>query len=144
MKPLPLLPRLLALASFFVAGLGFVSAQESGAAGSAATPAIRPGADGMVEVTFTYRPTRREAQTVKDVTVAGEFNGWDAFATPMTKQEDGTWAVTVPLKKGKGQWKFLVNGNWIQNMETVAERIGPKPDRFVSDPYGGKNCENDF
>jgi len=50
----------------------------------------------------------------------------------------------VKIKKGKGQWKYLVNGNWIQNMEPVVDRITPKPDRFVGDPYGGKNCENDF
>jgi 1,4-alpha-glucan branching enzyme len=81
---------------------------------------------------------------VKEVNVAGEFNGWDAFATEMKKQEDGTWSVTVPIKKGKQQWKFLVNGNWIQNMEPVVDRIAPKPDGFVSDPYGGKNCENKF
>lgn len=97
-----------------------------------------------VDVTFKYTPTRREAQTVKEVTVAGDFNKWDAFATEMKKGDDGVWSVTVKMKKGKGQWKFLVNGNWIQNMEPIADRISPKPDRFVGDPYGGKNCENDF
>jgi hypothetical protein len=131
--------KLLLLVTLFVTALGFVSAQDKA---PAAPPP--PASGDMTNVTFTYKPSRREAQTVKEVTVAGEFNGWDAFATPMTKQEDGTWSVTVPIKKGKGQWKFLINGNWIQNMETVADRISPKPDRFVSDPYGGKNCENDF
>jgi hypothetical protein len=29
-------------------------------------------------------------------------------------------------------------------METVAEKIAPKPDAFPKDPYGGKNCENTF
>lgn len=132
--------KLLLLVTLFVTTLGFVSAQDK-----ASTPAAaEPAPEGMVNVTFSYKPTRREAATVKEVNLAGEFNGWDAFATPLTKQEDGTWAVTVPVKKGKGQWKFLVNGNWIQNMEPIAERLSPKPDRFVNDPYGGKNCENDF
>lgn len=131
------LPRLLLLATLFASVVGFVSAEDKAPA--------KPTSDGTtVEVTFTYKPTRREAATVKEVTVAGAFNTWDAYATPMTKQEDGTWSVTVKVPKGAGQWKYLVNGNWIQNMEPVADRITPKPDRFVNDPYGGKNCENDF
>lgn len=130
--------KLLLLATLFVATLGFLSAEEKAPASSAAA------SGDVVDATFTYKPSRREAQTVKEVNLAGEFNKWDAFATPLAKQEDGTWSVTVPVKKGKGQWKFLVNGNWIQNMETVADRIAPKPDRYVNDPYGGKNCENDF
>lgn len=108
----------------------------------AAEPAAPAG--DTVAVTFTYSPSRREAQTVKEVTVAGSFNNWDAFATEMKKGDDGVWSVTVNLKKGKTQWKLLVNGNWIQNMETVADKIAPKPAVFVGDPYGGKNCENDF
>lgn len=129
--------KFLILVTLLVTTLGFVSAEEK-------APATAPASGDTVNVTFYYKPSRREAQTVKEVNLAGEFNTWDAFATPLAKQEDGTWSVTVPVKKGKGQWKFLVNGNWIQNMETVAERISPKPDRFVNDPYGGKNCENDF
>lgn len=97
-----------------------------------------------VDVTFTYSPSRRERATVKEVTVAGEFNNWDAFATEMTKNEDGTWSVTVPIKKGKGQWKYLVNGNWVQNMETIADKVSPKPDEYINDPYGGRNAQNDF
>jgi len=105
--------------------------------------AAEPAAD-TVDVTFTYSPNRREAQTIKEVTVAGSFNNWDAFSTEMKKRDDGIWAVTVKLKKGKTQWKLLVNGNWIQNMETIADKIAPKPIMFSKDPYGGKNCENDF
>ncbi len=131
--------KLLLLLGVFAVSVGFVSADNK-------TPAAgAPTVDAAtVDVTFTYKPTRREAQTLTEVNVAGEFNGWDAFATEMKKGEDGTWSVTVPIKKGKGQWKFLLNGNWVQNMEPIADRIGPKPDRFVNDPYGGKNCENDF
>ena len=101
-------------------------------------------AGDTVDVTFTYTPSRREAQTVTEVTLAGSFNNWDGFATPLTKGNDGVWSAKVPLKKGVTQWKFLVNGNWIQNMETVADKISPKPDSFPKDPYGGKNCENNF
>jgi 1,4-alpha-glucan branching enzyme len=50
-----------------------------------------------VDVTFTYSPGRREAQTLKEVTLAGSFNNWDAFATPLAKNADGIWSVTVKL-----------------------------------------------
>jgi hypothetical protein len=125
----------------FVFFLGTLLALGLYAADSKPAPAA--SAD-TVDVTFKYTPTRREAQTLKEVNLAGEFNTWDAFATEMKKGEDGVWSVTVKVKKGKGQWKLLLNGNWVQNMEPLADRVSPTPARFVNDPYGGKNCENDF
>lgn len=101
-------------------------------------------AGDKVKVTFEYRPSRRERQTLEEVTLAGEFNGWDAFATELVKGEDGVFRVTLELAPGTYQWKMLLEGNWVQNMETIVDRISPKPDRFIPDPYGGRNAQNDF
>ena len=58
-------------------------------------------------VRFALRPSNSK---VKSVLLAGDFNGWKPVA--MRKQKDGLFAVTLPLKKGTYEYKFLVDGCW--------------------------------
>jgi len=45
------------------------------------------------------------------VSVVGDFNNWDAQATPMTRTPTGgTWSVAIPLKSGRHVYAFVVNG----------------------------------
>jgi hypothetical protein len=45
------------------------------------------------------------------VAVVGDFNDWDARATPMTRTPTGgTWSVAIPLKAGRHVYAFVVNG----------------------------------
>lgn len=45
------------------------------------------------------------------VTVAGNFNGWDSQASPLTKDQSGLWTATLPLKPGqKYYYKFFLDG----------------------------------
>jgi 1,4-alpha-glucan branching enzyme len=64
------------------------------------------------------------------VFLAGQFNDWSPTADALTKSEDGLWRVTLKLKPGKYEYKFVVDGQW---MEDPAN-----PDK-VPDPYGGSN-----
>ena len=64
------------------------------------------------------------------VFIAGAFNDWSPSADALTKGEDGLWRVTLKLKPGKYEYKFVVDGQW---MEDPAN-----PDK-VPDPYGGNN-----
>ncbi|MDX2110745.1 MAG: hypothetical protein SFY80_10935 [Verrucomicrobiota bacterium] len=107
-------------------------------------PAVVPGTDGRVKVTFKYIPGRRERTTLQKVTIAGDFNNWNTTVTEAVKDAEGNYVIAVELKPATYVWKILIDGNWIQNMETVADRVEPKADRFVKDPYGGVNCQNDF
>ncbi|OGS17766.1 MAG: hypothetical protein A3J83_02040 [Elusimicrobia bacterium RIFOXYA2_FULL_40_6] len=43
------------------------------------------------------------------VTLAGDFNGWNMYATPFN-EENGVWSVTLPLKKGTYQYSVIVDG----------------------------------
>ncbi|MEX2178254.1 MAG: isoamylase early set domain-containing protein [Gemmatimonadaceae bacterium] len=46
------------------------------------------------------------------VSVVGDFNGWDASATPMqTLGTDGTWTVFVPLHPGLHTYQFVIDGS---------------------------------
>jgi len=45
------------------------------------------------------------------VSVVGDFNNWDAQATPMTRTPTGgTWSVAIPLRAGRHVYAFVVNG----------------------------------
>lgn len=45
------------------------------------------------------------------VSVVGDFNNWDAQATPMTRTPTGgTWSVAVPLTSGRHVYAFVING----------------------------------
>lgn len=50
------------------------------------------------------------APQAAQVTLAGDFNGWDAAAYPMQKQPDGIWFIQVPLNHGHHQYWFIVDG----------------------------------
>lgn len=45
------------------------------------------------------------------VSVVGDFNNWDARATPMIRTPTGgTWSVAIPLQPGRHIYAFVVNG----------------------------------
>ena len=49
------------------------------------------------------------APQATNVSVVGDFNGWDSSATPM-KTADGTWTAFVPLEPGLHTYSFVVDG----------------------------------
>lgn len=75
-------------------------------AGSGA-PSSVPG-----QTQFELRLPNMEAA---QVFVVGDFNGWDASATPMTKgQSDGEWSAQVVLLPGRHVYAYVVNGEqWV-------------------------------
>jgi hypothetical protein len=50
-----------------------------------------------------------------NVSVVGDFNGWDASATPMVKgSANGEWSAKVPLLPGRHVYAYVVNGKqWV-------------------------------
>ena len=68
---------------------------------------------------------------VRNVNVAGDFNGWSSTTTPMTRTGD-EYEATVNLADGVHYYKFIVDGNWIND---------PQSDHTleIPDNYGGKN-----
>ncbi len=64
------------------------------------------------------------------VSLCSEFNGWSPEATPMSRCADGQWSVTLGLKPGRYQYKFLVDGEWITD---------PKARQNLFNQYGTLN-----
>jgi hypothetical protein len=46
----------------------------------------------------------------KSVEVMGAFNDWDASRSPMVRQKDGTWTITLRVLPGSYEYQFLVDG----------------------------------
>lgn len=53
------------------------------------------------------------APKAKEVFVAGTFNDWKPDGSPLhNHQPNGKWTVTLPLKPGHHEYKFVVDGQW--------------------------------
>ncbi|MGE5582336.1 MAG: carbohydrate porin [Bacillota bacterium] len=77
------------------------------------------------QVTFTFK-----APDANMVYLSGNFNGWSPSGDKMTKGADGVWSVTIKLKPGTYQYKFVVDGKWITDEDAAS---------FADDGFGGKN-----
>jgi alpha-amylase/alpha-mannosidase (GH57 family) len=84
-------------------------------------------ADGGVRFAFS-------APDASSVHLAGEFNGWDPAALPMSDDDgDGVWEVVTELQAGRTyEYKFVVDGG-------VAWREDPLNPHTVDDNHGGVN-----
>lgn len=91
----------------------------------AAVAAVAGPVTGDGGVTFTY-----QAPDAGQVFLAGDFNGWNASDLPLARGEDGLWTVTVDLKPGSHEYKFIVDGAWVED---------PSNPQKTVDPYGGFN-----
>ena len=50
--------------------------------------------------------------------VAGDFNGWDPVANPLTDPNGtGDFSAVIPLQPGTHEYKFVINGAWYADIE---------------------------
>jgi len=90
--------------------------------GTALAAAPAAGDGGVV---FSYL-----APDAATVFLAGDFNGWNATALALTKGADGVWTLAVALEPGRYEYKFVVDGNWVEDPDNPEKQ---------SDPFGGSN-----
>jgi len=64
-------------------------------------------------IAFSYTPP--EGHSVRSVSVAGSFNGWNAGADPMERGDDGVFRIEMPVPPGEWTYKFVVDGDWISD-----------------------------
>lgn len=61
------------------------------------------------------------------VSVVGDFNDWSIDQAPMQKFADGAWNVTIPIKPGRHEYAFVVDGK-----------------KWMADPRAPKAKDSDF
>ena len=74
-----------------------------------------------------------EGIEAESVCLAGEFNGWDPAATPMTRDRKGGFRVTLELDPGREYpFRYLVNGiHWYNDWHA---------DTYAPNGFGEDNC----
>jgi hypothetical protein len=117
-----------ALLLFAVAG-GFVGGRSLDLARRGASPAAAgaPAAEPTVLVRLVV--LQPGARTVE---VAGDFNEWNPGRTPLEQITGGAWTVTLPLKPGRYEYQFVVDGQqWIADPLAV---------EHSDDGFGSRNA----
>jgi Glycogen recognition site of AMP-activated protein kinase len=79
-------------------------------------------AERLVPVQFVL-----DLPSASSVTVAGDFNDWNVEQAPMQKFAGGAWSVTIPVKPGRHEYAFVVDGKL-----------------WMADPRAPKAADNDF
>ncbi|MDH5641763.1 MAG: isoamylase early set domain-containing protein [Nitrospira sp.] len=68
----------------------------------------------------------------RSVSVAGDFNGWNPERTSLERSDGGVWTVTLPLKPGRYEYMFVIDGT-----EWIADPLAPED---TGDGFGSKNA----
>ena len=106
------------------------SAYSTEIAASAQTRAV------AVTLVVTVPPNTPAADTVF---IAGDFQGWDPAATPMTRVDERTWSITLPFTEGDTPLYKFTRGSW-EAVEKDAS-CGEIPNRTVSVTYGSEGAQ---
>ncbi len=72
------------------------------------------------------------APAASNVSLVGDFNDWDATATPLRQSApSGVWSVVVPLTRGRHLYSFVVDGTqWM---------LDPSAPQASEDDFGSPN-----
>ncbi len=71
------------------------------------------------------------APQAKKVSLAGSFNNWNTKALAAKKDTQGNWTLKVDLKPGRYEYKFVVDGTWLND---------PSCTYCVPNSLGTQNC----
>ena len=110
--------------------LNAAGALESAPDSATPPPRIQPVSERFPalekqEIILTF-----SAPEAKEVTVAGDFNGWTPDAAPLEKTGDGEWALRLMLRSGQYEYRFVVDGRWYED---------PQASGRAACPFGGFN-----
>ena len=106
-------------------------------------PRVVEGPTPAVPVhTIAARPDQQEPKVfvrlillqpeAASVSVAGDFNGWNPAQTPLERSDGGMWTATIPLKPGRYQYMFVIDGK-----EWIAD---PLAEEEATDGFGAHNA----
>ncbi len=69
----------------------------------------------MAKISLKPVTFKLTAPKAKKVSVAGSFNNWDVKSHLAKKGLKGSWSAKVSLKPGKHEYKFVVDGAWMND-----------------------------
>lgn len=97
----------------------------------AAPPAQTASFSSMIEPKVFVRLVLLQP-SAQSVSVAGDFNGWNPEKTKLERTDGGMWTVTLPLKPGRYEYMFVIDGKqWIADPLAAEE---------ATDGFGAQNA----
>ena len=75
-------------------------------------------ANSLIPVRFEYSD-----RAARYVSVAGEFNGWNAANHQLSLEKVGLWSAELRIPAGEYAYKFVVDGNWILDPSNASTKI---------------------
>ena len=101
------------------------------AAGTGQTPLhIEPVAERLPALEEQEVMLEFLAPEANNVAVAGKFNNWNPQSTPLKNNGVGEWGVRLMLRSGQYEYRFVVDGRWIED---------PEATQRVANIHGGFN-----
>ena len=94
--------------------------------GGAASAAVTTGAPIPQMTRFVF-----VARSASSVAIVGDFNDWEEGGSPLRRESEGVWAITIPLAPGRYHYTFVVDGT-----KWVADPLAP---RTIEDDFGRPN-----
>ena len=74
----------------------------------------------LKNVEFTFL-----APEAMEVLLTGAFNSWDTQTLLMKKNKEGVWKTAIDLAPGCYEYKFLADGEWVENISGVETTPNP-------------------
>ena len=74
---------------------------------------------------FTEVSLALDAPDAKSVYVAGDFNDWKVDDKSMMQKEDGAWKLKVNLVPGRYRYRFVKDGEWIEDPSNTNRAMNP-------------------
>jgi chromosome partitioning protein len=65
------------------------------------------------------------APEAKDVYLVGEFNNWQINDSGRMMQNNGTWSKNIKLNSGKYRYRFVIDGNWVEDTSNPLKEVNP-------------------
>ncbi|MBN9688654.1 MAG: glycogen-binding domain-containing protein [Verrucomicrobia bacterium] len=84
----------------------------------------KSAAKGCVRLRLTHLAAQQ-------VCVAGSFNDWHPTVTPMIRLDDRQWAKELALPPGRYEYRFVVDGVWVDD---------PEATELIPNPFGSANA----
>ncbi len=61
----------------------------------------------------------------KEVFLVGEFNNWQLDDSARMIQNNGTWSKKINLNSGKYRYRFVIDGNWVEDSSNPLKEVNP-------------------
>jgi 1,4-alpha-glucan branching enzyme len=80
----------------------------------------------------TFRLPKVAAAGAKNVSIVGDFNAWNIYASPMKKLKSGDFTISLELEAGREyQFRYLIDDTRWENDWNA--------DKYVKGPFGSDN-----